>query len=118
MGSGKTERERTQRSALPVILSVFVFLLGIGMLAYPSVSNWLSNRNQSALIMDYNSTIEEMDNSDAEDELKRAEDYNHTLADTVRLVEDPFVDDSGDKTEYNSLLNATDAGIMESPHSP
>lgn len=112
MGRGKTERERTRRSALPVILSVLVFLLGVGMLAYPSVSNWLSNRNQSELIMEYANAVDDMDDTDAEQEIRKAEDYNHDLADTVKLVDDPFVDDSGDRTEYNSLLNATDAGIM------
>lgn len=108
----RIDKERSRRRTLPLVLSALVFLIGCGLLAYPTVANWLSNRNQSELITDYNSTIEEMDNSDAEDELKRAEDYNHTLADNVKLIDDPFVDDSGDKTEYNTLLNATDSGIM------
>lgn len=108
----RIDKERSRRRTLLLVLSALVFLIGCGLLAYPRVANWLSNRNQSELITDYNSAIEEMDNSDAEDELKRAEEYNLDLADMVKLVEDPFVDDPGDKTEYNSLLNATDAGIM------
>ena len=112
MGRGKTERERTRRSALPIVFSLLVFLIGCGMLAYPSVSNWLSNRNQSELITEYANTVDDMDDTDAEQEIRKAEDYNLDLADTVKLVDDPFADDSGDRTEYNSLLNATDSGIM------
>lgn len=112
MGSGKTERERTHCSALPIVFSLLVFLIGCGMLAYPSVSNWLSNRNQSELITEYSNAVDNLDDTDAEQEIRKAEDYNHDLADTVKLVDDPFVDDSGDKTEYNTLLNATDSGIM------
>ena len=112
MGRGNIERERTRRSALPIVFSVLVFLLGVGMLAYPTVANWLSNRNQSELITAYANAVDDMDDTDAEQEIRKAEEYNLDLADTVKLVDDPFTDDSGDRTEYNSLLNATDSGIM------
>ena len=100
----KIDRERSYKRTLPIVLSVLVFLIGCVLLAYPTVSNWLSNRHQSELIVDYSDAVNDLDDADAEKELRRAERYNYDLADNVRLVDDPFRDDSGDHNELYTMF--------------
>ena len=105
-------RERSHSRALPILISAVLFLSGCGMLLYPTLSNWLSNRHQSELYVEYRDQVEELDDGDAEAELERARNYNNQLADQVKLVSDPFRDGNADASEYASLLNVTPSGVM------
>ena len=112
MSRGSKRRERSHPRALPILISAVLFLSGCGMLLYPTLSNWLSNRHQSELYVAYQDQVDELDDGDAEAELERARNYNDQLADQVKLVSDPFRDGNADNAEYDSLLNVTSAGVM------
>ena len=49
MSRGRKRMERSHPRALPILISAVLFLSGGGMLLYPTLSNWLSKRHQSAL---------------------------------------------------------------------
>ena len=107
-----THRERPHKRALPILISVLLFLSGCGMLLYPALSNWLSSRHQSELYVAYQDQVAELDDGDAEAELERARDYNHQLAQQVKVASDPFQAEPADTAVYQALLNATADGIM------
>lgn len=107
-----THRERPRKRALPILISVLLFLSGCGMLLYPALSNWLSSRRQSELYASYQEQVDELDDGDAEAELQKAEAYNNQLADQVKLVSDPFQNGTADIAEYDAILNVTPAGVM------
>ena len=77
-----------------------------------TVSQWWNARHQSNVVADYASQVEALDDETVEQELRRARTYNRDLTDVVALT-DPFVSEGTvDTTEYNSLLQATDDGVM------
>ena len=72
MSRGSKRRERSHPRALLILISAVLFLSGCGMLLYPTLSNWLSNRRQSELYVAYTDQVEGLDEGDAEAELLRS----------------------------------------------
>lgn len=94
------------------ILVVLLLLIGIGILVYPVVSQWWSDKKQSEVIADYNNGMDEIDNENAKRELRRAKEYNDDLADTA-IVTDPFLEeDIIDTSSYDTILNFAAEGVM------
>ena len=94
-----------------LILAGCIFLGGCALLAYPKVSQWLNNLHQSEVIADYSSAVDGLDDEAAQRELKRAEDYNDQLTETVEL-NDPFETKLTENDQYSTLLNFTAEGVM------
>ena len=99
------------KRTIPLILAGCIFLGGCALLAYPKVSQWLNGLHQSAVIADYSSAIDGLDDADAQRELKRAEDYNNHLTETISLT-DPFENMLEENDQYPTLLNFTAEGVM------
>ena len=99
------------KRAIPLILAGCIFLGGCALLVYPKVSQWLNSLHQSEVIADYSSAVEGLDDADAQRELKRAEDYNDQLTETVGLT-DPFENKLEENDQYPTLLNFTAEGVM------
>ena len=95
---------------LSTIILVFILLLGIGILLYPTVSDYWNTYHQSKAIANYLETINSMDPVDYQEEWDRATEYNETLPGKPNRF------GIGDKPEemevYNSLLNVAGTGIM------
>ena len=103
---------RKRKRNLPLLLAWCSLLLGCALLLYPTVSQWLSGLRQSEVVADYASQVDGLDNEDVERELQRARKYNRNLTDTVALS-DPFqTEGTVDTTEYDTLLQATQEGVM------
>jgi sortase A len=90
------------------LVLVAALLAGLGMLAYPSFSNWWNEMHQSQAIMDYQNNVSQMNAKEYKKILKAAQDYNKRLAQTGQQWR---MTDAQTK-EYNSLLNADGSGIM------
>ena len=95
----------------PLVLAGCIFLGGCALLAYPKVSQWLNGMHQSEVIADYSSAVDGLDDADAQRELKRAEDYNDQLTETVVLA-DPFETKLAENDQYSTLLNFAAEGVM------
>ena len=96
---------------IPLVLAGCIFFGGCALLAYPKVSQWLNALHQSEVIADYSSAVDGLDDADAQQELKRAEDYNDQLTETVALT-DPFETKLTENDQYSTLLNFTAEGVM------
>lgn len=90
------------------LVLVLILLTGLGLLAYPTVSNWWNELHQSRAIMQYQDNVSQMSQADYKKMLKAARAYNKRLAQTGELWQ--MTD--AQKEEYNSLLNADGTGIM------
>ena len=99
------------KKIFPLMLAGCIFLGGCALLAYPRVSQWLNGLHQSEVIADYSSTVDGLDDEAAQRELKRAEDYNDQLTETVAL-NDPFETKLTENDQYSTLLNFTAEGVM------
>lgn len=113
MSKGKRmKRNKNKSSIILLILALLLILGGIAVSLYPSVSDYFAKKNQIDVIRNYEEMVVKIDEQALEDEFQRAQIYNENLAGDP--VHDPFVAGSGYAlpTNYTSVLNVTDDGIM------
>lgn len=101
------------RKKISTILIGLLFLVGLGILVYPTVSNQWNTYRQSRLISDYESVIEQMEPEDFESEWEKAYAFNATLTQN-NIYGDVFdqEEQSLEDTEYWKVLNVADDGVM------
>ncbi len=103
------------------ILIILLFIVGAGVLVYPTVSNEWNNYVQSTLIDSYTETVSAMTAEDYEDEWAAARAFNASItenaigSDAFNLgTEGDAVEPSDDfySSDYYSVLNVNGDGIM------
>ncbi|MGN0962478.1 MAG: class C sortase [Clostridia bacterium] len=90
------------------IMLALVFLIGLSLLLYPTVSDYWNSLHQSQAIASYAEEVAKMDDGTYEEMWAKAVAYNETLlhnGDRYFLSEE-------EKKEYSSLLNVTGTGMM------
>lgn len=93
----------------PTLILIFVFLVGLSVLLYPSVSNYYNSFHQSRAVASYDSSMGKLTEQDVTDSLQAAEAYNKKLLDQG---ESWFTLTDSQETEYNNLLNMDGDGMM------
>lgn len=91
-----------------------LFLVGFGILAYPTISNQWNTYRQSQLISNYDNVVSEMKEEDFELEWETARSYNQAF-DKNSIRTDIFgleESDNLENTEYWRVLNVAGDGIM------
>ncbi len=98
---------RKKQNLLSTIILVFLLLVGLSVMLYPTVSDWWNSRTQSRAIASYNEAVAGMDDTDYEKILTQAHEYNAQLS----QVYAPF---SNYETiaGYEELLDISGTGIM------
>lgn len=103
-----------KRKLLIVFISL-IFLLGLGIMLYPLISNAYIEYKQKSVITNYEETVKEMPKDIINEELERARDYNKLLIGTA-IVTDPFDPEAQKKLEessdYFNILNLDEKGLM------
>ena len=87
---------------------VIGLLVGIGLLAYPSVANYWNQFHQTRAIMSYGEAVDKMSNEDYERILESAREYNAKLAERGFR----WVITDAERAEYEKELNIDGSGIM------
>ena len=95
-----------KRNILKYLL-IFIFFLGIALLLYPAVSDYVNSRNQSTVIQSYQDAVENIGDDEKERMIKQAEEYNKRLAQTAGAFYDPDLVEG-----YMETLDITGTGIM------
>ena len=95
------------------ILFGLMFLVGFGVLIYPTVSNQWNTYRQSKLITSYEEVVEEMEAEDFSAEWELAENFNKTIEYNA-IYGDAFgtEDTELEATEYWKILNVANDGVM------
>lgn len=92
---------------LSTILLVVMFLVGLSVLLYPSISNYWNSRVQSHAIMDYESVLKRMSQEDHSALFEQADEYNAAL----RALSFPLA--NYDKLDgYPDILDVSGTGII------
>ena len=94
-----------------------LFLVGFGILAYPTISNQWNTYRQSRLISNYDNVVKEMAEEDFEQEWEAARSYNQTF-EKNSIRSDIFgLEESDDieGTAYWQVMNVAGDGIMGYP---
>lgn len=87
---------------------VLLFVTGIGLLIYPSLSNYWSTRRQTQVIITYTENVAHTENEVYEKLWAEAEAYNSELAENGT----DWVLSEEEKMEYEQYLKTDDTGIM------
>lgn len=101
------------KKKIPGIIFGLMFLIGFGILVYPTVADQWNTYRQSRLISSYENTIEEMEPEDFTAEWEKARSFNGTLTQNS-IYGDVFggEDQKLEETEYWQVLNVGGDGVM------
>ena len=104
---GKKKKKKKKRISLSTIILVVILLVGVGILLYPSVSDWWNSMHATQAIAGYVAAVEDLSGQEREEMLELARAYNNRLANGVdfSLTDEEY-------EEYESLLNIGGTGIM------
>ena len=90
------------------IILCLVILIGIGLLSYPTVSDWWNRFHQTRAVASYAAAVSQMKTEDYDRLFAEADDYNRKLAGTG--MKWSMTDE--EIQEYNNVLDISDNGIM------
>lgn len=107
VGTPEPKRFWLRRNGATLVLTA-ILIIGIGLLLYPSVSNWWNQKNQSQVVMQYASTVSTMTEEQYSRMLDEADAYNQKLAETGEL----WSMTAEEQSEYDSVLDVDGHGVM------
>ena len=90
------------------IVLLLVFLIGLSLLLYPTVSDYWNSFHQTQAIAGYAEAVSEMDENSYEQILAEAQSYNETL----RSNNHRYQPTEEETEQYEKLLNISGNGIM------
>jgi sortase A len=96
------------KKQIPNIIFGIIFIIGICIFLYPSVSNYINSKNQSRVISTYQDAMSSMTTEDYTGLWDKAIAYNEALAEKTMNFE---LSDA-ELEEYNSILDATGTGVI------
>lgn len=103
------------KKKLPKIFIGLIFIIGLGIMLYPIISNLYIEHHQGNIIDEYNKTVESMPDDTLEKEREKAEGYNKMLTGNM-IITDPFDPEAQKKLEENSdyynILNIGNDNII------
>ena len=104
--SVKKKRNKAISTIITLVLAVFI-LVGLGIMLYPTFSDWWNSLHASRSISEYVLAVENIDDSELQAMLAKAREYN------TRMRSGLVYDMSDDEyAEYETLLDISGTGIM------
>ena len=100
------------------IFPLLVVLVGLAIMAYPTISNFLVERNASRVVSAYQEAVDALSDEDAQAMLDAAWAYNARLAGLAGISAADGGADAGTvsstqlREQYNQLLNLNGDGVM------
>ena len=98
-----------KKSGIPfTLILILILIAGLGLILYPTFSDWWNSFHQSRAIASYVQTVANLDKEDYDRMLQEAQAYNRSLL----TKSNRYIFTEEDKEEYNSILDVTGTGIM------
>lgn len=108
----KKEKEprkgKKKRISISTIILTVIFLVGLGVMLYPTVSDYWNSFHQTRAIANYDAVVAELDETDYEALFQAAEEYNEKL----RGLGAPFSEHEELSELYYSVLDVAGNGIV------
>jgi sortase A len=104
----QVKKKTNLKKKLPAVFLVCVFLVGAGLIAYPTVADWWNSFHATQAIASYQESVASVSDDEYSLMLQQAQAYNEKLA------QEPmhFSLSETETEEYNSVLDITGTGIM------
>lgn len=100
--------QKSRKITITNIILILIFLIGMGVLLYPNISDMINRKNSSKAIASYNEELAQMNSEKKQEILTEAEQYNYDL------MQNPGRFSATDEShkEYMSELNIDGNGMM------
>lgn len=89
------------------IILILIFLVGLSVMLYPTVSDYINQKNQSRAVASYSEEVENLSDVDYQAYFDAANDYNRRLAETPDAFYRPE-----EVSGYTDTLDVSGTGIM------
>ena len=96
------------KKRISTIITVIVFVTGLSLLLYPTVSNYWNSLHQTKAVASYSDAMEKMSRKKKQDAIDAAKAYNEALLSNVGR----FTPTEEELNTYKSLLDADGTGMM------
>ena len=96
------------KKRISTIILIIIFLAGLSLLLYPSVSDYWNSFHQSKAIAGYTKIVSSLDEEEYKEVWENAKEYNKKLLTAVNR----FFPQKEEKKEYQDILNLNGHGIM------
>lgn len=97
-----------KKGSFSTAILILIFLIGLSLLLYPTVSDYWNSLHQTQVIAEYAEQVASLDSGRYEQLLADARAYNETLP----LKADRYKMSDEERKEYESLLNVSGNGII------
>lgn len=97
-----------KKRKVTTVFFLLLFLAGLSLLLYPTVSNWWNTMHQSRAITEYSQQTENINREKYEKMWREAQEYNAAL----RENPDRFLMTEEEKQQYEQLLQVSDTGMI------
>lgn len=94
------------------IIRILVLLIAFSVLLYPTISNYLYEKNSSRAVDNYDDTSEKLDEARRQAILQEAREYNARLVGGTGIAGDTFHTKEETTSEYDQLLRMDVSGMM------
>lgn len=92
---------------ISTIVFILIFLVGLSVMLYPTVSDYVNSKHQTKAIASYQNTISNIEEKEYEKLLAKAETYNKQLAENPEAFYNPEL-----LKDYEQILDVTGTGVM------
>ncbi|PGW24613.1 class C sortase [Bacillus cereus] len=91
-----------------------IFLFGLCIFLYPTISNWLATRAHYSEVSSYDKKIKALQKKEIERREKEAAEYNKQIQTSMKTFADPFSEEKSNHQAYADALNLGDVmGYIE-----
>ncbi|KAA0784092.1 class C sortase [Bacillus wiedmannii] len=91
-----------------------IFLFGLGIFLYPTISNWLATRAHYSEVSSYDKKIKALQKQEIVRREKEAAEYNKQVQTSMKTFADPFSEEKSNHQAYADALNLGDVmGYIE-----
>ena len=97
-----------KNNRISTIILIFMLILGLSLLLYPSFSNYWNSFFQSRAIADYANVVSEIDHDKYDELIFEAKAYNESL----RERENRWILTEEEEEEYKRILDVSGTGVM------
>lgn len=102
------QKEGKKRGSLSTVILLVILLVGLGIMLYPTVSDYWNSFHQTRAIANYDAVVAELDDTDYDRLFAEAEQYNERL----RELGAPFSECGNLTATYEKVLNVAGNGII------
>lgn len=96
------------KKRLPIIIVSVIFLIGLSVLLYPSISEFVNSRRQTEAAASYDASVLSLSKKDYTKILKQAQQYNKNISGNNM----PYANKTEALKDYESQLSFNTSGVM------